>query len=122
MKPSPGYLELAYRCCVYAADLDDGSGSRDWRASSLSATKLCGYLCVFAGLLITLLQRAATVNGNTLVAMGMTALFGRMMWKNWLGRNTWASSTTETHETRESHEVLEIRQRRDAGQAFEATP
>jgi hypothetical protein len=112
-------LELSYRWAIYCTDLDDGSGSRNPRASSLSATKLCGYLCVFAGLLIAILQRAATVNGNTLVAMGMTALFGRMMWKNWLGRNTWTSTAAEVHETRESHEILE---RRDVGQGFEATP
>lgn len=104
------YLALAYRWCVYAVDLDDGNGQTDWRRSALSATKLCGYLCVFVGLGLTVVHRGASAGANTLVAMGISALFGRSVWRNWLARNQWASTVSE------SRVVQEIVQRRKDGE------
>ena len=110
--------ESAYRWCIYAADLDDGSGNTDWTRSSLSATKLCGYMTVLVGLVITVKELKASAGANTLIAMGITALFGRSMWKTWLGRNTWTSHTIAT----ESRETKEIIERRRQGGDTEPSP
>lgn len=96
-------VDRLYRYCVFAADLDDGSGTHDWKKSSLSATKLAGYAAVFVGLGIAIATKQVTPAINFLVTAGISALFGRSIWKTWLMRNTFATSISEARETKISH-------------------
>lgn len=119
------WIDRCYRYAIFAVDLDDGSGSRDWKKSSLSATKLCGYLAVLAGIGIVIAKKDVTTPINFLIMMGISALFGRSMWKTWLMRNQFATSIAESHETRISHataetkQLLEIRAARDVDNGFD---
>lgn len=100
-----GAVMLTIRFFVWIFDLDDGAGSIDWRKASPSATKLAGLSMVIVGLYVVVhrcqIVQAANAGGcgtdaalNTMIIAGVTALFGRAMWKAFLARNTFSSSTS----------------------------
>lgn len=100
-------LMLTIRFVVWVFDLDDGTGSTDWRKSSPSATKLAGLGMVLVGL-ATIREKADTTAAlNTLVIAGVSALFGRSMWKGFLARSLFSSSATASAATSYSRQVID---------------
>lgn len=105
VKAIGGALMLTIRFIVWIFDLDDGAGSIDWRKAAPSATKLSGLAMVLVGLWVVIhrcqlvLAANAAACGtdaalNALMIAGVTALFGRAVWKAFLARNTFSTSTT----------------------------
>lgn len=114
------WLMLVVRFVVWVTDLDDGAGSADWRKSSPSITKLAGAACVVVGLrAMTKGQGSINAASNALVVAGITALFGRSMWKLWLGRNSWASSVSAAHQR---NELVEERRSIDIRYTIDGVP
>jgi hypothetical protein len=112
---------LAVRFLLWITDMDDGSGSGDWERSSPSATKVLGAAAVLVGLWIMAVTRRADGAAVSLVALGITAVFGRSMWKLWLARNTWSSAlqsnVSASYAKNEAvhHTIIEMRRHVDDG-------
>lgn len=102
-------LMLAVRFLLWLTDMDDGKGSIDWRETSPSATKILGAASVVVGLWIMAASKKADGAAVGLVALGMTAVFGRSMWKLWLGRNTWTNAISASASYARTHTITEHR-------------
>lgn len=92
-------LVLVVRFIVWGADLDDGTGSDDWRKASPSLTKVGGIACVYIGLRVVLIKLDSTIALNIIILGGMSALFGRFMYKTFILNNKSNSTLTEIHKT-----------------------
>lgn len=81
-------LMLGARWLVWFLDLDDGSGTKDWRKATPSAVKMCGLASVIVALYAVVKALEVTVAQIGLATMGISALFGRSMWRSYLHRPT----------------------------------
>lgn len=119
VKAIGGALMLTIRFLIWIFDLDDGAGSVDWRNAAPSATKFAGLSMVFVGLWV--IQRRCDLARafskpelcgtdaalNAMIIAGVTALFGRALWKAFLNRNMFTTSTaaTSTSSLREERKI-----------------
>lgn len=99
-----------WREVVWAMDWDDGSGDGSASLTKMMATALLVLACIA-------ILRRIPVSGmqSLLIAMAISAAFGRGMWKHYLTRGSWSASTSDTTSRVTTHQIQEIVERRKAG-------
>lgn len=95
---------------VWPFDLDDGSGD-----GSPSAAKMIAWLFAFLVVASVLFRLPISGVQFGVMAMVLSAAFGRSMYSRWLTRHESRVSATDTTSRTENRSVQEILQRRELG-------
>lgn len=100
----------AWREILWALDLDDGSGD-----GSPSLTKWLALMTALVAFVAILKSLPVSGTQVTLIVIGISAAFGRSMWKHWLSRGTWSFGATDTTSRAEHVLRQQIEARRKEG-------